>query len=159
MSYIKLWWNFSLILFWRDTLMIGFYYFIGYIDLSKRRVSPEEVTKCEEKFAKAKAVSFKKIICCDCYVVLWNMIAWSCYQEHVHSFDLKLIEYILHINGNQVLKEHMVYLRLTVYYAMLESWWSSTAMNRWKSCTQRQPGSLTTNTKNLVPPMKPSNML
>lgn len=29
----------------------------GYIDLSKRRVSPEEVTKCEEKFAKAKAVN------------------------------------------------------------------------------------------------------
>lgn len=38
--------------------MTDFYYFIGYIDLSKRRVSPEEVTKCEEKFAKAKAVSF-----------------------------------------------------------------------------------------------------
>jgi translation initiation factor 2 subunit 1 len=33
-------------------------YFSGYIDLSKRRVSPEEVLKCEEKFAKAKAVSF-----------------------------------------------------------------------------------------------------
>ncbi|KAK3091959.1 hypothetical protein FSP39_024022 [Pinctada imbricata] len=29
----------------------------GYIDLSKRRVSPEEVGKCEEKFAKAKAVN------------------------------------------------------------------------------------------------------
>lgn len=29
----------------------------GYIDLSKRRVSPEEVVKCEEKFAKAKAVN------------------------------------------------------------------------------------------------------
>ncbi|CAH1774850.1 unnamed protein product [Owenia fusiformis] len=29
----------------------------GYIDLSKRRVSPEEVMKCEEKFAKAKAVN------------------------------------------------------------------------------------------------------
>lgn len=29
----------------------------GYIDLSKRRVSPEEVIKCEEKFAKAKAVN------------------------------------------------------------------------------------------------------
>ncbi len=29
----------------------------GYIDLSKRRVSPEEVIKCEEKFAKAKCVS------------------------------------------------------------------------------------------------------
>lgn len=29
----------------------------GYIDLSKRRVSPEEVIKCEERFAKAKAVN------------------------------------------------------------------------------------------------------
>ncbi|XP_060078780.1 eukaryotic translation initiation factor 2 subunit 1-like [Ylistrum balloti] len=29
----------------------------GYIDLSKRRVSQEEVAKCEEKFAKAKAVN------------------------------------------------------------------------------------------------------
>ena len=29
----------------------------GYIDLSKRRVSPEEIKKCEEKFTKAKAVS------------------------------------------------------------------------------------------------------
>ncbi|ELU08048.1 hypothetical protein CAPTEDRAFT_181922 [Capitella teleta] len=29
----------------------------GYIDLSKRRVSPEEVLKCEEKFAKAKCVN------------------------------------------------------------------------------------------------------
>ncbi len=28
----------------------------GYIDLSKRRVSPEEVKKCEEKFNKAKTV-------------------------------------------------------------------------------------------------------
>lgn len=29
----------------------------GYIDLSKRRVSPEEIKACEEKFAKAKAVN------------------------------------------------------------------------------------------------------
>ncbi|GAB1603135.1 eukaryotic translation initiation factor 2 subunit 1-like [Argonauta hians] len=29
----------------------------GYIDLSKRRVSPEEVEKCEEKYAKAKTVN------------------------------------------------------------------------------------------------------
>ncbi|ESN95855.1 hypothetical protein HELRODRAFT_114622 [Helobdella robusta] len=29
----------------------------GYIDLSKRRVSPEEIIKCEEKFAKAKCVN------------------------------------------------------------------------------------------------------
>ncbi|RWS26631.1 Eukaryotic translation initiation factor 2 subunit 1-like protein [Leptotrombidium deliense] len=29
----------------------------GYIDLSKRRVSPDDITRCEEKFAKAKAVN------------------------------------------------------------------------------------------------------
>lgn len=29
----------------------------GYIDLSKRRVSPEDIERCEEKFAKAKAVN------------------------------------------------------------------------------------------------------
>ena len=29
----------------------------GYIDLSKRRVSPEEILKCEEKFARGKTVN------------------------------------------------------------------------------------------------------
>jgi translation initiation factor 2 subunit 1 len=29
----------------------------GYIDLSKRRVSPEDINKCEEKFVRAKTVS------------------------------------------------------------------------------------------------------
>lgn len=29
----------------------------GYIDLSKRRVSAEDIVKCEEKFAKARAVN------------------------------------------------------------------------------------------------------
>lgn len=29
----------------------------GYIDLSKRRVSPEEAVKCEDKFTKSKTVS------------------------------------------------------------------------------------------------------
>lgn len=32
------------------------FFFLGYIDLSKRRVSPEDIEKCEEKFAKARAV-------------------------------------------------------------------------------------------------------
>jgi translation initiation factor 2 subunit 1 len=31
-------------------------YLKGYIDLSKRRVSPEDVAKCEDRFNKAKAV-------------------------------------------------------------------------------------------------------
>lgn len=30
---------------------------VGYIDLSKRRVSPEDIEKCTERFAKAKAVN------------------------------------------------------------------------------------------------------
>ncbi len=29
----------------------------GYIDLSKRRVSPEDVSKCEDRYNKAKAVN------------------------------------------------------------------------------------------------------
>lgn len=32
----------------------------GYIDLSKRRVSPEEAIKCEDKFTKSKTVSFRR---------------------------------------------------------------------------------------------------
>lgn len=35
----------------------------GYIDLSKRRVSPEEAIKCEDKFTKSKTVSL--IFECD----------------------------------------------------------------------------------------------
>ena len=47
-------------------------YFAGYIDLSKRRVSPEEIKKCEEKFTKAKTVRdatdvFTFIICISLY--------------------------------------------------------------------------------------------
>lgn len=30
---------------------------VGYIDLSKRRVSPEDITKCEERYNKSKAVA------------------------------------------------------------------------------------------------------
>lgn len=30
---------------------------VGYIDLSKRRVSPEDITKCEERYMKSKAVA------------------------------------------------------------------------------------------------------
>lgn len=29
----------------------------GYIDLSKRRVSPEDIQSCEDKYAKAKCVN------------------------------------------------------------------------------------------------------
>lgn len=32
---------------------------LGYIDLSKRRVSPEDINKCEEKFVRGKTVCFR----------------------------------------------------------------------------------------------------
>lgn len=32
-------------------------YFLGYIDLSKRRVAAEDIEKCTEQFSKAKAVN------------------------------------------------------------------------------------------------------
>lgn len=38
--------------------MICDLFLLGYIDLSKRRVSPEEVKKCEAKYSNAKAVSY-----------------------------------------------------------------------------------------------------
>src|SRR5882762_5164472 len=33
------------------------YFDLGYIDLSKRRVSPEDITKCEERYMKSKTVA------------------------------------------------------------------------------------------------------
>jgi len=32
-------------------------FLLGYIDLSKRRVSPEDITKCEERYTKSKTVA------------------------------------------------------------------------------------------------------
>ena len=62
----------------------------GYIDLSKRRVSPEEIQKCEEKYSKAKTVSllarsmksaaigltvhYKYFVVCFNYVSRWLIV-------------------------------------------------------------------------------------
>jgi len=63
----------------------------GYIDLSKRRVSPEEILKCEEKYNKSKAVHSimrhvseimqKKME--DLYV----QFGWPLYQKYGHAYD------------------------------------------------------------------------
>ena len=37
-------------------IIIHYIHYAGYIDLSKRRVDPEDVVKCEERYNKAKAV-------------------------------------------------------------------------------------------------------
>jgi translation initiation factor 2 subunit 1 len=39
-------------------MFLGLEHFdLGYIDLSKRRVSPEDITKCEERYMKSKTVA------------------------------------------------------------------------------------------------------
>jgi translation initiation factor 2 subunit 1 len=63
----------------------------GYIDLSKRRVSPEDVAACEDKFNKAKAVhgvlrhlaERRKFQLED----LYERIAWPLYKKYGHAYD------------------------------------------------------------------------
>ena len=67
----------------------------GYIDLSKRRVSPEEAQKCEEKFAKSRVVhSIMRHIAekrHQSLEELYAAIAWPLYKRFGHAYDaLKL---------------------------------------------------------------------
>lgn len=63
----------------------------GYIDLSKRRVSPEDVQACEERFNKAKAVhgvlrhvaERRKFHLEE----LYERIGWPLYRKYGHAFD------------------------------------------------------------------------
>jgi translation initiation factor 2 subunit 1 len=63
----------------------------GYIDLSKRRVSPEDVQACEERFNKAKAVhgvlrhlaERRKFYLED----LYEKFGWPLYQKYGHAYD------------------------------------------------------------------------
>lgn len=63
----------------------------GYIDLSKRRVAPEDVIKCEDRFNKAKAVhsvlrhvaaTFDKSL-----ESLYISIGWKLYKKYGHAYD------------------------------------------------------------------------
>jgi translation initiation factor 2 subunit 1 len=63
----------------------------GYIDLSKRRVSPEDVAACEDRYNKAKAVhgvlrhlaERKKFYLED----LYEKIGWPLYRKYGHAYD------------------------------------------------------------------------
>lgn len=44
----------------------------GYIDLSKRRVAPEDIEKCEERYHKSKAVRESSLWLCLC---LWCVVS------------------------------------------------------------------------------------
>lgn len=63
----------------------------GYIDLSKRRVSPEEIDRFEEKFNKSKTVHSIMRHVAEKHNVsleeLYKVIAWPLYRIHGHAFD------------------------------------------------------------------------
>lgn len=68
----------------------------GYIDLSKRRVSPEDIEKAEEKFNKTKAVhSILRHVSETCKVPLidlYQAFGWDLYRKYGHAYDaFKLI--------------------------------------------------------------------
>ena len=63
----------------------------GYIDLSKRRVSPEDVQACEERYNKAKAVHGVLRHLADrrqLYLEdLYERIGWPLYKKFGHAYD------------------------------------------------------------------------
>jgi translation initiation factor 2 subunit 1 len=63
----------------------------GYIDLSKSKVPPEEVPKCEEKFNKSKAVHsimrYLAEVTNNDLEFLYEKIAWPLYKKYGHAFD------------------------------------------------------------------------
>ena len=63
----------------------------GYIDLSKRRVSPEDVAACEDRFNKAKAVHgvLRHVAERRKYYLedLYEKIGWPLYRKYGHAYD------------------------------------------------------------------------
>lgn len=63
----------------------------GYIDLSKRRVSAEDVIKCEERYNKSKAVhSITRHVAEKAGVEMEavnEMVAWPLYRKYGHAFE------------------------------------------------------------------------
>jgi len=63
----------------------------GYIDLSKRRVAPEDIIKCEDKYNKAKQVHAvlryvaerRKLYLEE----LYEKIGWPLYRKYGHAYD------------------------------------------------------------------------
>jgi len=63
----------------------------GYIDLSKRRVDPEDVVKCEERYNKAKAVHSVLRHVAEVkgqrLETLYQKIGWPLYKKYGHAYD------------------------------------------------------------------------
>jgi len=63
----------------------------GYIDLSKRRVAPEEIAKCEERYTKSKAVhSIMRHVAETTQRTLEELyiqFGWPLYTKYGHAYD------------------------------------------------------------------------
>jgi len=63
----------------------------GYIDLSKRRVSDEDIAKCQERYNKSKAVhSIMRHVAETVHLdleELYGKIAWKLYRKLGHAYD------------------------------------------------------------------------
>ncbi|KAF2144574.1 uncharacterized protein K452DRAFT_266523 [Aplosporella prunicola CBS 121167] len=63
----------------------------GYIDLSKRRVSPEDIVKCEERYNKSKMVhSIMRHVATNAQMPiekLYETIVWPLHRKYGHAVD------------------------------------------------------------------------
>ncbi|ORZ22274.1 eukaryotic translation initiation factor 2 alpha subunit-domain-containing protein [Absidia repens] len=63
----------------------------GYIDLSKRRVTPEDIARCEEKFNKSKAVHSILRHVAEKHDIplidLYTSVGWPLYRKFGHAYD------------------------------------------------------------------------
>ncbi|KAL7752271.1 hypothetical protein RI367_002316 [Sorochytrium milnesiophthora] len=79
----------------------------GYIDLSKRRVTPEDIAKCEDKYNKSKSVHLimrrlaekRNMALQD----LYQQIGWPLYKKYGHAFDA----FKLMINNSEKVLEEL----------------------------------------------------
>jgi translation initiation factor 2 subunit 1 len=61
----------------------------GYIDLSKRRVDPEDVAKCEERYNKAVHSVLRHVADMkgESLEDMYKLIGWPLYRKYGHAYD------------------------------------------------------------------------
>merc|ERR1712203_523351 len=92
----------------------------GYIDLSKRRVSPEDITRCEDRFNKSKLVhSIVRHVaetCSEDILGLYEHVVWPLYKSWGHAFDAfrasvydqDILSLLKRSNGEPAMSEQVV---------------------------------------------------
>ena len=80
----------------------------GYIDLSKRRVTEDDIAQCEAKFEKSgKVHSMLSRVANETkreLIKLYEQIGWPLYREHGHAYDA----FMLFVNGQDVFGKYNI---------------------------------------------------